>query len=113
MNVSLLTTSSSVGSASMSDGSDDVTFNTSSTLGSASMSDWSDSDTFSRCSNNSDLTDGVALSFELSTLFLVTSIDTHGTSDVSAVRVEYGLSDVSMITYYDERLETNVRQKED
>ena len=86
---------------------------TSSSVGSASMSDWSDDVTFSRCFSESELSAGVTLSFELSTLLLVTSIDTHGTSDVSAMRVEYGLSDVSMITYYDERLETNVRQKED
>ena len=81
---------------------------TPSTDGSASMSDWSDDVTFSRCFSESELSAGVTLSFELSTLFLVTSIDTHGTSDVSAVRVEYGLSDVNMTTYYDERLETNV-----
>ena len=76
-----------------------------------SAEDWSGS-RFTRCLDAAELNASVALHFELNSLFLLTGVDTRGSSDgVAGVRLEYGLTADTLSTYRDERLGTDVRRK--
>ena len=67
---------------------------------------------FTRCLDAAELNASVALHFELNSLFLLTGVDTRGSSDgVAGVRLEYGLTSDTLSTYRDERLGTDVRRK--
>jgi len=46
--------------------------------------------------------------FQFSSLFLFTAIDFQNSSNVDGIRVEYGISEDNLTTYYDERLSTDV-----
>ena len=65
-------------------------------------------DTFNRCFNVTELSNSISLDFELSSLFLLTGVDTRGSVNISGIQVEYGLSADSLTTYYDDRLSTSV-----
>ena len=65
-------------------------------------------DTFNRCFNVTELSNSISLDFELSSLFLLTGVDTRGSVNISAIQVEYGLSVDNLTTYYDDRLSTSV-----
>ena len=65
-------------------------------------------DTFTRCFNVTELSRNISLDFELSSLFLLTGVDTRGSANISGIQVEYGLSVDNLTTYYDDRLSTSV-----
>ena len=75
-----------------------------------SAEDWSGG-RFTRCLDAAELNASVTLHFELSSLFLLTGVDTRGSTGVAGVRLEYGLTADTLSTYSDERLGTDVRRK--